>query len=114
MNKKLKTLKDFSDKECYCDFVNEGIGDFRDDEEPCTITPTKRRYIPEKELKAEAVKWVKPETITKLAEEFSKSIIINNDKTCAIAMADFGQYLFQKFFNITNAELFNLTEEDLK
>ena len=48
---KLKTLKDFTDKECYCWFPSF----YLDLEDKCK----KKRAIPEDLLKAEAVKWVK-------------------------------------------------------
>ena len=47
--KKLKTLKDFTDKECYCWFPPFYL------EDECK----KKRAIPEDLIKKEAIKWVK-------------------------------------------------------
>lgn len=60
-DEKLKTLKDFTDKECYCWFPPFFL------EDKCK----KKRAIPEDLLKAEAVKWVKKENITYAEEGFA-------------------------------------------
>lgn len=81
---KLKTLKDFEDKECYCDFPSQIVKG---------QSLKKRRFIPEDELKAEAVKWVK---------EWEYQRDIGNLRPNQVRLTI---YTFIEFFNLTDEDL---------
>jgi hypothetical protein len=94
--KELKTLKDFTDKECYSDFIpisGKSLLDIR-------RNMKKRRFIPEEKLKAEAIKCAK--YFDKKMEETGNGEI------------DQMGFLYWKGRFDEVMERNNLTEEDLK
>lgn len=81
----LKTLKDFSDKECLCYIPPFILGE----------SMPKKRMIPEELLKAEAIKWVK---------SFIQMPFVPNAHPLILKKPTIEDWM----------NFFNLTEEDLR